>query len=111
MSAAATSRYNGCIFCASVHARFASQFSKRQPTCSACLTKADVAIDPRWDAVIAAPSVTKTPIAFGDAEIERLREAGLDDREIVDVINGSAFFNWANRLMLSLGEPAPPATV
>jgi hypothetical protein len=22
------------------------------------------------------------------------------------VINGAAFFNWANRLMLSLGEPA-----
>ena len=30
---------------------------------------------------------------------------GLDDPEIVDVINGAAFFNWANRLMLSLGEP------
>ena len=29
LSAAATSRYNGCIFCASVHARFATQFSKR----------------------------------------------------------------------------------
>ena len=71
----------------------------------------DVAIDARWDAVIAASvALTKTPIAFGDAEIERLREAGLDDREIVDVINGSAFFNWANRLMLSLGEPAPPVT-
>jgi hypothetical protein len=22
------------------------------------------------------------------------------------VINGAAFFNWANRLMLSLGEPS-----
>jgi alkylhydroperoxidase family enzyme len=30
---------------------------------------------------------------------------GLDDAEIVDVINSAAFFNWANRLMLSLGEP------
>ena len=24
---------------------------------------------------------------------------------IVDVIHAAAFFNWANRLMLSLGEP------
>ena len=55
--------------------------------------------------------MTKTPVAFGEDEIDALREAGLDDREIVDVINGSAFFNWANRLMLSLGEPAPPATL
>lgn len=28
--------------------------------------------------------------------------------DIIDVINGAAFFNWANRLMLSLGEPSKP---
>ena len=38
------------------------------------------------------------------------RAAGLDDLEIADVIHGAAFFNWANRLMLSIGRPvAPPA--
>jgi hypothetical protein len=26
-----------------------------------------------------------------------------------DVIHGAAFFNWAKRLMLSLGEPRTPA--
>src|ERR1700689_4919876 len=30
LSAAAVSRVNGCIFCASVHARFASTYSKRR---------------------------------------------------------------------------------
>ena len=39
----------------------------------------------------------------------RLRKVGLDDASIVDVINAASFFNWANRLMLSLGEPAAPA--
>jgi alkylhydroperoxidase family enzyme len=34
---------------------------------------------------------------------------GLDDDAIVDVINAASFFNWANRLMLSLGEPTPAA--
>ncbi|WP_199905535.1 peroxidase-related enzyme [Microvirgula aerodenitrificans] len=29
LSAAATSRYNGCLYCASVHARFAAHFSHR----------------------------------------------------------------------------------
>ena len=53
--------------------------------------------------------MTDTPIAFGDEQVGALRAAGLDDPEIVDVINGAAFFNWANRLMLSLGEPTPPA--
>jgi alkylhydroperoxidase family enzyme len=39
----------------------------------------------------------------------QLRAVGLDDAEIVDVINAAAFFNWANRLMLSLGEPCVTA--
>jgi alkylhydroperoxidase family enzyme len=41
--------------------------------------------------------------------VERLRRAGLDDLAILDVIQSAAFFGWANRLMLSLGEPTPPA--
>ena len=61
----------------------------------------------RWNAIVAASvALAATPIAFGAAHVRRLRAAGLDDAEIVDVINGAAFFNWANRLMLSLGEPA-----
>ena len=54
-------------------------------------------------------ALTDTPIAFGDEQVGALRAAGLGDPEIVDIINGAAFFNWANRLMLSLGEPTPPA--
>ena len=66
-----------------------------------------VRIDPRWDAVIAASAaITATPASFDGTHIAALREVGLDDGEIVDVINAAAFFNWANRLMLSLGEPA-----
>jgi alkylhydroperoxidase family enzyme len=38
-----------------------------------------------------------------------LRQTGLDDLAISDVVHSAAFFNWANRLMLSLGEPTPPA--
>ena len=38
--------------------------------------------------------------------LERLRKVGLDDAAIADLIGAASFFNWANRLMLSLGEPA-----
>ena len=66
-----------------------------------------VKLDPRWDAVVSASAaLTATPSTFGATHIAALRAAGLDDAEIVDVINAAAFFNWANRLMLSLGEPA-----
>ncbi len=111
LAATATSRSNGCIFCASVHSRFATQYSKRRDDIQRLLAEGvNVDIDPRWNAIIAASmELSATPTRFDEAQIRALRQAGLDNLEIVDVINGAAFFNWANRLMLSLGEPALPA--
>ncbi len=110
LAAAAASRVNGCVFCASVHARFAAHFSKSPELVDALLAegvKAD--LGERWNAITdAAAALTATPIAFGPAHVARLRAAGLDDLEISDVIHGAAFFNWANRLMLSLGRPVAP---
>lgn len=107
LSAAAASRYNGCIYCASVHARFASHFSQRTDDVQRLLdegVKAD--LGERWNAIVAASvALSATPSAFGAEHIEQLRAQGLDDLAIADVIHGAAFFNWANRLMLSLGEP------
>lgn len=110
LAAAATSRLNGCVFCASVHSRFATEQSGRRDDVQRLLDEGVGAeLDPRWDAVVAASvALTETPSEFGPAEIERLRAQGLDDVEIADVIGGAAFFNWANRLMLSLGEPEVP---
>lgn len=108
LSAAATSRHNGCIYCASVHARHAITFSKRNDDVQRLLDEGvNVDLGERWNAIVAASvALAATPIAFGSEHVTRLRSAGLDDAEIVDVIHGAAFFNWANRLMLSLGEPA-----
>ncbi len=107
LAAAAASRLNGCIYCASVHARFASHYSKRTDDVQRLLDEGVGAdLGERWNAIVAASvALTATPIAFGPEHVARLRAAGLDDHAIVDVINGAAFFNWANRLMLSLGEP------
>src|SRR5271156_3960138 len=66
LSAAATSRSNGCIFCASVHARFASHFSKRGEGVDRLLADG-VAADfaERWSGIVgAAVALTATPIAF-----------------------------------------------
>lgn len=112
LAAAATSRRNGCVFCASVHAAAATRESGRRDEVQRLLddgVDADLG-DETWNAVVAASAaLAETPLDFGVDEIERLRSAGLDDAEIVDVIGGAAFFNWANRLMLSLGEPEVPA--
>jgi alkylhydroperoxidase family enzyme len=37
--------------------------------------------------------------------MDALREAGLSDEEILDLILSSALFGWANRLMHILGDP------
>lgn len=110
LSATATSRHNGCIFCASVHSRFASSHSKRHEDVQRLLDEGTGAdLGERWNAVTAAAvALSDSPVSFDEAEIARLRAAGLSDFEIVDVVSTSAFFNWANRLMLSLGEPVAP---
>lgn len=107
LAAAATSRFNGCIYCASVHARFASTYSKRRDDVQRLLDQGvGTDLGERWNAVVkASVALAATPIAFGADHIEELRRVGMDDAEIVDVINSASFFNWANRLMLSLGEP------
>ncbi len=108
LAAAATSRLNGCIYCASVHARFAATYSKRVDDVQRLLDEGIGAkLDERWEAIVAASvALTALPITFGPSHIERLRKVGLDDAAIADLIGAASFFNWANRLMLSLGEPA-----
>ncbi|NVD42976.1 alkylhydroperoxidase domain protein [Ensifer sp. HO-A22] len=109
LAATVASRSNGCIFCASVHSRFASHHSKRGDDVQKLLDDGvGVDLGERWNAIVAASvALTATPPTFGNDHIERLSAAGLNELEIADVIHGAAFFNWANRLMLSLGEPTP----
>ena len=110
LAAAATSRTNGCIFCASVHSRFAAKLSGRGEDVQRLLDDGiDAPQDERWTAVIqAAAALTATPSRFDRTHVEALRAAGFGDQAIVDVIQSAAFFSWANRLMLSLGEPTAP---
>lgn len=108
LAAAATSRLNGCIYCASVHARFAATYSKRVDDVQRLLDEGVGAkLDERWEAIVAASvALTALPMTFGKEHVERLRKVGLDDAAIADLIGAASFFNWANRLMLSLGVPA-----
>lgn len=108
LAATAASRFNGCIYCASVHARFAAHHSKREADIDRLLALGVGAdLDARWNAIVAASvALSETPVTFGPAHVAALRAAGLDALQIADVIHAAAFFNWANRLMLSLGVPS-----
>ncbi|AMT93158.1 alkylhydroperoxidase domain protein [Bacillus subtilis] len=110
LAATAASRLNGCLFCASVHADRATEESGRRDLVQRLLdegigTESRLG-DQMWDAVIdASVALTLTPQTFGARHVDQLRAAGLSDGDIIDALSCAAFFNWANRLMLSLGEP------
>lgn len=112
--AAVTSKVNGCIYCASVHARKASQLSKQDSDVQRLLDVVpggDLSIgqSPRWQAIIDfSARLSATPAQVNANDLKQLQEQGLDTLEIVDVVQSAAFFSWANRLMLTLGEPFWP---
>lgn len=124
LAAAVASKVNDCIYCASVHARKAVHQGARAEDVDRLLAvrldrdadwlAQDVdrladGQDERWSAIIrfAARLSTLVPSATSD-DLDGLRAVGLDDHEIADLVHATAFFAWANRLMLSLGEPALP---
>lgn len=107
LSATVASRINGCVYCASVHSRQAANISKRVDDVQRLLDEGIKAeLDDRWNAIRdLSAALTSTPPAATQAHVRRLRELGLSELEILDAMQSAAFFNWANRLMLTLGEP------
>ena len=107
LGATATSRINGCVFCASVHARLYAAAAKRRDLAQAFLADAlEADLPPVERAVVElAAKITVDPEGLTAADLQPLRDLGLGDLEILDVINYASFFANANRLMLSLGSP------
>ena len=110
LSAAVTSRVNGCVYCASVHSRLAAQLSKRTEDVQRLLDEGITARqDDRWQAITdLAAALAVTPPTATQKHIARLRGLGLENLDLLDAMQATAFFSWANRLMLTLGEPLPP---
>jgi uncharacterized peroxidase-related enzyme len=111
LGATTTSRINGCVFCASVHARMYANNSKKRDVIQRFLDDGLDAELPDVERAIVdvAAQLTRDPESLTSADLQPLRDLGFDDIEILDVINYAAFFANANRLMLTLGEPVPPA--
>lgn len=102
-----TSRINGCVYCASVHAQRFEQLAKRSDVVEQVFEEASTAGTTAREKEIVRASIalTQTPNAFGASNISALKNAGLTQFEILDLVHSVALFAWANRLMLNLGEP------
>ncbi|HDS4387327.1 TPA: alkylhydroperoxidase domain protein [Enterobacter roggenkampii] len=111
LAATVASKINGCIYCASVHARKASQLSKDDVAVEALLAvrpgqSLSEGQSARWQAEINfAAALSVTPPAATPLHLAALEKEGLDTLAQLDLVQSAAFFAWANRLMLTLGEP------
>lgn len=107
LSTVAVSRINGCPYCASVHARLFVQLAKQPEVVERIYAEGvDADLPPRLRALVDfAAKLTRTPTGLTQSDLVPLREIGLSDLEILDLIHAVAMFAWANRLMQTLGEP------
>jgi len=111
MIATTVSNANRCHYCTTHHSEALSKYVKDAATIQAIKTDYGTAsIGPKEKAMLAyAMKVTKTPAAVNDGDVEKLRQVGLSDADILDVTLVASYFNFVNRLVLSLGVQLEPA--
>ncbi|MBK0031133.1 peroxidase-related enzyme [Erwinia sp. S43] len=105
LGALGASLVNGCKYCAVVHARRHAQLRKDNALVSALYYHREDQLGPRDAAIYRfARRLSVTPSEATPEDVAALREVGMNDREIIDLIHATAIFGWANRLMHVLGH-------
>ncbi|SHH41391.1 peroxidase-related enzyme [Pollutimonas bauzanensis] len=107
LGALTVSRINGCVYCASVHAQRYEQLAKQNATVAQVFDDPRTAGATEREQAIAQFSIrlTEAPDRIGPGDIQALKNVGMNDAEILDLLHAASIFAWANRLMLNLGEP------
>lgn len=107
LGAIGASIVNRCIYCAAVHASRHAQLSRDTAVTDELFARGEGAqLQPRDQAIFDfSVKLSQSPPAAEEQDVVRLREAGLSEAEIVDLILSTALFGWANRLMHVLGDP------
>lgn len=110
LASTVVSRINRCVYCASVHTQRFEQLAKRNDVIAQVFADpATAGTTDRERAIVRfAIDLTLEPASLNAGSISALREQGLDDAQILDLIHAISIFAWANRLMLNLGEPVFP---
>jgi len=95
------------VYCASVHAQRFEQLAKRTDAIVEVFNDPHTAGTSARERAIVEFSIelTSHPERVSAASIQALKDVGLTEAEILDLMHSVAIFAWANRLMLNLGEP------
>ena len=107
LGAVGASVVNRCVYCAAVHASRYNQLTKDELAMQAIFADGEEAeLDERQKAIfLFAAKLSKAPSEATEEDMQALRDAGLKDDEILDLILSASLFGWANRLMHTLGDP------
>lgn len=107
LSAVGASVVNRCVYCTAVHASRYNQLAKDEEVMERIFADGeDAELDQRQKAIFTfAAKLSKAPSEATQGDMQALREAGLKDDEILDLILSASLFGWANRLMHTLGDP------
>jgi uncharacterized peroxidase-related enzyme len=107
LGAVGASIVNRCIYCAAVHASRYNQLTKDETVIAKIFADGEEAeLEERQAAILNfAIRLSRAPSEAGPEDMRSLRDAGLSDEEILDLILSASLFGWANRLMHTLGDP------
>ncbi len=100
-----TSANNDCAYCVNHHEEALRHFEKDPQILQSVRTGKNFDALPARSAAMLehARKLTQTPGEVTAADIEKLREAGFEDHEILDLTQITAYFNFVNRMALGLG--------
>jgi uncharacterized peroxidase-related enzyme len=107
LGAVGASIVNRCIYCAAVHASRYNQLTRDETVIAKIFADGEEAeLEERQAAILSfAVKLSRAPSQASAEDMQRLRDAGLSEEEILDLILSASLFGWANRLMHTLGDP------
>lgn len=102
--AVAVSAANDCEYCVTHHAESLRRYEKDEAVIERIAAGDYAELPERLTAMlIFATALTRYPGDSREAHVRALREAGLEDGEILDAALVVAYFNFVNRIALGLG--------
>ena len=110
MIAVVVSVANECRYCIAAHSAALRKLTKDPALADAIAADhTTAAVEPRVCTMLDyARKLTLNPTQMSEADIERLREAGWKDEDVMDIAEVVGMFNLTNRLASGLGwEPNP----
>jgi uncharacterized peroxidase-related enzyme len=110
MIAVVVSVANDCAYCIAAHSAALRKLTK-DPALSDAIAAdhSSARVEPRIHAALAyAEKLTREPTQMTEADVQRLRDAGWSDEDVMDIAEVTAMFNFSNRMASGLGwEPNP----